>query len=494
MVSSRLALNRDLWSLWSLWRWINTRQAIEISELSLEFGIQLRFKQLKWLRRLQCSWACHVEVSVSRVANTSGSRAFAWHTFGSLPQWLGQAFSATRSRDVQSGSLRVSSQQTNRTFRRISESRLGNISLVQVLCNAGDLQLKRSISVLTGRERLCRKFTCNAGPTQWAVDATGYFDCFPSGAVWQRIRSLIAKPKVVFLDKLCIAQHDEELKQNGIFGLAGFLDHSRQLTIFWSYRYLSRLWYLCEVARLFFSLLHSKSPPPTSTHRPDRWCLKFKKLPTACRQTRERCVARCTYEVATFLRAKQKPILVIPVKLAVTWTEMEIAQQWKTNETSSCGSKQRSGYKVTIVAGGSSIRICCLSYFVIVTAATSMRQLSEPRWSCVCSLQPRYGSWQATTSPLTWFWEIKTRILDNWWLFWPSSPFFTCQPWRWSFSSVFRWWSKWRNCHSSSEISASKMPNASAVRAITVILKQVNCCPVTGNSCVWTEYLKDVFS
>lgn len=184
MVSSRLALNRDLWCLW---RWINTRQAIEISELSLQFGIQLRFKQLKWLkwlRRLRCSWACHVEVSVSRVANTSGSRAFAWHTFGSLPQWLGQAFSATRSRDVQSGSLRVSSQQTNRTFRRVSESRLGNISLVQVLCNAGDLQLTRSISVLTGRERLCRKFTCNAGPTQWAVDATGYFDCFPSGAVF----------------------------------------------------------------------------------------------------------------------------------------------------------------------------------------------------------------------------------------------------------------------------------------------------------------------
>lgn len=97
----RLALNRDLWSLW---RWINTRQAIEISELSLEFGIQLRFKQLKWFRRLRCSRACHVEVSVSRVANTSGSRAFAWHTFGSLSQWLGQAFSATRSRDVQSGS------------------------------------------------------------------------------------------------------------------------------------------------------------------------------------------------------------------------------------------------------------------------------------------------------------------------------------------------------------------------------------------------------
>eukprot|EP00438_Fugacium_kawagutii_P014079 Skav208073 [mRNA] locus=scaffold2107:86304:87902:- [translate_table: standard] len=85
---------------------------------------------------------------------------------------------------------------------------------------------------------------------------------------WQRIRGIFCRQKVVFLDKLCIAQHDEELKLKGIFGLAGFLDQSHQLTIFWSYRYFSRLW--------------------------------------------------CTYEVATFLKSKeQKPILLIPVKLAV---------------------------------------------------------------------------------------------------------------------------------------------------------------------------------
>eukprot|EP00438_Fugacium_kawagutii_P003633 Skav224203 [mRNA] locus=scaffold939:767475:786201:- [translate_table: standard] len=98
---------------------------------------------------------------------------------------------------------------------------------------------------------------------------------------WQRVCRIFGRSKVVFLDKLCIAQHDDELKLKGIFGLAGFLDRSQQLTIFWSYRYFSRLW--------------------------------------------------CTYEVATFLKAlkqKQKPILVIPVKLAVILCLFSAAELW----------------------------------------------------------------------------------------------------------------------------------------------------------------------
>jgi len=65
---------------------------------------------------------------------------------------------------------------------------------------------------------------------------------------WQRVRSLTCRPLVVFLDKLCIAQHDEELKQRGIVSLPGFLMSSRELVVLWSPRYFSRLWCTFEIA------------------------------------------------------------------------------------------------------------------------------------------------------------------------------------------------------------------------------------------------------
>ena len=89
------------------------------------------------------------------------------------------------------------------------------------------------------------------------------FFCF-----WQRIRSICWKPRIVFLDKMCIAQHDAALKEKGILGLAAFLDHSEMLTMLWSPRTFQRLW--------------------------------------------------CVYEICTFLRGKgQKPVEVMPVKLAL---------------------------------------------------------------------------------------------------------------------------------------------------------------------------------
>ena len=62
-----------------------------------------------------------------------------------------------------------------------------------------------------------------------------FFLCF-----WQSLRSVSRRPLVVFLDKLCIAQHDPALKAKGIRGLSTFLDRSDELTILWSSRYFTR--------------------------------------------------------------------------------------------------------------------------------------------------------------------------------------------------------------------------------------------------------------
>ncbi|CAE7337186.1 unnamed protein product [Symbiodinium natans] len=58
---------------------------------------------------------------------------------------------------------------------------------------------------------------------------------------WQRIRTLLRRPLVVFLDKLCIAQDDPDLKDKGILGLAAFLESSQHLTVLWSARYFSSI-------------------------------------------------------------------------------------------------------------------------------------------------------------------------------------------------------------------------------------------------------------
>ncbi|CAJ1445708.1 unnamed protein product [Effrenium voratum] len=89
---------------------------------------------------------------------------------------------------------------------------------------------------------------------------------------WQRLRSFVTQPTMVFMDKICIAQHDDNLKERGILGLAAFVRSSNKLTILWSPRYFTRLW--------------------------------------------------CSFEIATFLRdasrsgPKLKPIEIMPVKMA----------------------------------------------------------------------------------------------------------------------------------------------------------------------------------
>lgn len=65
---------------------------------------------------------------------------------------------------------------------------------------------------------------------------------------WQDMRRAFRTPILAFVDKLCIAQHDMQLKEQGIRGLGSFLASSNTLTVLWSERYFSRLWCTYEVA------------------------------------------------------------------------------------------------------------------------------------------------------------------------------------------------------------------------------------------------------
>ena len=64
-------------------------------------------------------------------------------------------------------------------------------------------------------------------------------------AFWQHVRSVICGSRLAFLDRLCIPQHDEEIKNRCINGLASFLNHSDNLVVLWSPKYCSRLWCMC---------------------------------------------------------------------------------------------------------------------------------------------------------------------------------------------------------------------------------------------------------
>eukprot|EP00438_Fugacium_kawagutii_P000745 Skav220489 [mRNA] locus=scaffold591:193687:195261:+ [translate_table: standard] len=63
---------------------------------------------------------------------------------------------------------------------------------------------------------------------------------------WQNIRDIFCAPRLAFLDKLTIPQDDEQVKEQCILALAGFLERSRKLVILFSEAYTGRLWCIYE--------------------------------------------------------------------------------------------------------------------------------------------------------------------------------------------------------------------------------------------------------
>ncbi|CAE7743464.1 w, partial [Symbiodinium sp. CCMP2456] len=89
-------------------------------------------------------------------------------------------------------------------------------------------------------------------PGGWqTASAATYLTFMGVFCFWQRVQSLVPQLRtVVFLDRLCIAQHDPELKQQGIMGLAGVLAKSKNLMVLWTPRTFTRLWCTFELACL----------------------------------------------------------------------------------------------------------------------------------------------------------------------------------------------------------------------------------------------------
>lgn len=95
-----------------------------------------------------------------------------------------------------------------------------------------------------------------AVPGHFSTALAGHVAFYAVLCFWQRLRELVLKPRIVFLDKLCISQEDEELKERGILSLPGFLDRSQELTILWSRMDFTRLWCTCEL--ITFLIDHRK--------------------------------------------------------------------------------------------------------------------------------------------------------------------------------------------------------------------------------------------
>jgi hypothetical protein len=87
---------------------------------------------------------------------------------------------------------------------------------------------------------------------------------------WQELSRLIPyRGRLLFLDRACIHQSNDVLRQRGIEHLAAFLYYSWSLLICYSDEYLQKLWTVYEVSS--FMLLH----PGTAIHVRHAWFTKF---------------------------------------------------------------------------------------------------------------------------------------------------------------------------------------------------------------------------
>jgi len=87
---------------------------------------------------------------------------------------------------------------------------------------------------------------------------------------WQELCRLMPyRGKLLFLDRACIHQSDDVLRQRGIEHLAAFLYYSWSLLICYSDEYLQKLWTVYEVAS--FMILH----PGSAIHVRHAWFTKF---------------------------------------------------------------------------------------------------------------------------------------------------------------------------------------------------------------------------
>ena len=83
---------------------------------------------------------------------------------------------------------------------------------------------------------------------------------------WQRIRG-VWRHRMVFMDKLCIHQTDDKMKEVGILGLGAFVQQSDKLLVLWSQRYFNRLQLISVKSGLSFcstdiSIWSAFLPPP----------------------------------------------------------------------------------------------------------------------------------------------------------------------------------------------------------------------------------------